>query len=121
MHFSVANSPSFRISVSGFPQDGQNTNSCAYCLIFSFILLAGILLPSTRSPDLVISPGVASSFSTYFRRWSDGLLSCPAICWKFVMTVLLPSMWPFTFCSSNLSFSNTLSGNWALARLSSCS
>lgn len=121
LHFRLLKSPSFVISVSGFPQSGQSTNSCAYCLIFSFILLAGIFAPRTRRPFLSISPGVASSFSTNFSRCSVGLLSVLATCVKFVSTVLFPSMCPRTFGISNLSFSNTLCGSFSLALVSSLS
>lgn len=120
-HFKKLKSPSFLISVSGFPQSGQSTNSCAYCFILSFILLAGIFAPSIRSPDLFISPGVASSFSTYLSRWSISLLSVLAICVKFVSIVLFPSRCPLTFGISNLSFSNTLCGSLSLALASSFS
>lgn len=114
-------SPSFLISVSGLPQSGHKTNSCAYCFILSFTLLAGILAPRTRSPDLEISPGVASSFKTYFSRWSACLLKVLAICRKLVTIVLLPSRCPLTFGISKRSFSNTLCGSLSRARLSSCS
>ena len=121
LHFMKLKSPSFVISVSGFPQSGHNTNSCAYCFILSFILLAAILAPSTRSPDLEISPGVASSFSTYFSRCSACLRSALAICKKLVIIVLLPSRCPLTFGISKRSFSKTLCGNFSRARFNNCS
>jgi len=120
-HFKKLKSPSFLISVSGFPQSGQSTNSCAYCFILSFILVAAILAPSTSSPDLDTSPGVASSLSTYFRRWSGSLRSPLAICKKLVMSVLLPSRCPLTFGISKRSFSKTLCGSRSRALLSSSS
>ena len=109
-------SPSFLISVSGLPQSGHKTNSCAYCLIFSFILPAAIFAPSTRSPDLDTSPGVASSLSTYFSRCSCSLRSKLAICKKFVMIVLFPSRCPLTLGISKRSFSKTLSGSLSRPR-----
>ena len=121
LHFRKLKSPSFLISVSGLPQSGHNTNSCAYCFIFSFTLLAASFAPNKRSPDLVTSPGVASSFSTYFSMCSCWRLSTFAICTKFVMTVLLPSKCPRTFGISNLSFSNTLCGSLSLALFSNFS
>jgi len=120
-HFKKLKSPSFLISVSGFPQSVQSTNSCAYCLILSFILLAAIFAPSTSNPDLDISPGVASSFSTYLRRWSVGLRSTLAICEKFVIIVLFPSRCPLTLGISKRSFSNTLCGSFSRALFSNSS
>lgn len=121
LHLRKLKSPSFLISVSGFPQSGQSTNSCAYCLTFSLILLAASFAPRTRSPDLFISPGVASSLSTYLSMWSCGRRRTLAIWMKLVIIVLLPSRCPRAFGISNLSFSKTLCGSRSLALLSSFS
>lgn len=119
-HFIIAKSASFRMSVSGLPHFGHSTNSFAYCLIFSFILEAGTLLPIITL-SFLISPGVASSLRAYLRRCSGGLRSVVAICMKLVSIVLLPSRCPVSFGISNLCLSNTSFGIFFLALSSNCS
>lgn len=114
-------SPSLFRSVSGFPHFGQNTNSWAYCLILSLIRDAGIFVPMLSSPDLLISPGAASSLRMYLRRWSGWRLSVFEISVKFDMIVLLPWRCPFTFGISNLSFSYTAAGRFSRPLLRSVS
>ena len=104
--------------VSGFPHSGHKTNSSAYCLILSLILDDGIFVPKNSSEPRM-TPGVASSFSRYFKICSTGLRSVSAIFWKFPTMVLFPSRCPVTFGISKRSFSNTLSGSLLLARASS--
>src|SRR3989344_490201 len=120
LHLMKLKSPSLVSSVSGFPQSEQRTNSCAYCLIFAFTLLAANLEPRIRKPPRN-SPGVASSLSVYLSKWSAGRRNTLAICTKFDIAVLFPSKCPFTFGISKRSFSKTLAGRCSRARLSNWS
>src|SRR3989338_7786519 len=89
-HLRKVNLSSFSIFVSGLAHSLHRTNSMAYCLTLSFILLALIFAPIITEPFFLISPGVASSFRIYFSRCSLGLLNVSATCRKLVSMVLLP-------------------------------
>lgn len=117
-HVSIGLPDSCFISVSGFPHFGHSTNLSAYSFIFALICDADTFLPNTSLfPD--ISPGVASCFNKYFSRWAWGLLSVSAICVKFDITVLFPSILPDAFGISNLALSKTTAGISFTAFLSS--